>query len=109
MEIISSAIVLMTHITMSNAIAMGLLKSILASLRVSWPPPEASYWVLGKVLNLGYSLLGRVVDKADTLADVALQAVGGLGQESLLLLGNTLQGVDGLLGTIGLCCVSKLV
>lgn len=49
------------------------------------------------------------MDKADTLADVALQAVGGLGQESLLLLGNTLQGVDGLLGTIGLCCVSKLV
>jgi voltage-gated potassium channel Kch len=101
-EIISSAIVLMTHITMSNAIAMGLL-------RVSLPPLEASCWVLGKVLNWGYSLLGRVVDKADTLADVALKTVGGLGQERLLLLGNALQGVDGLLGTIGLCYISKFV
>lgn len=29
--------------------------------------------------NRGYSLLGRVVDKADTLGDVALEALGGLG------------------------------
>jgi hypothetical protein len=47
------------------------------------------------------------VDKADTLADIALKTVGGLGQESLLLLGDALQGVDGLLGTIGLCYISK--
>lgn len=49
------------------------------------------------------------MDKADALADIALKTVGGLGQESLLLLGDALQGVDGLLGTIGLCYISKYV
>lgn len=73
---------------------------------MSLPALEASYWVLGKISNRGYSLLGRVVDKADTLGDVALEALGGLGQKSLLLLGNALQWVGGLLGTVGLCNIS---
>lgn len=47
------------------------------------------------------------MDEADTLADVALETLGGLGQQGLLLLGNALQGVDGLLSTVGLCNVSK--
>ena len=47
------------------------------------------------------------MDKANTLADVALEALVGLGQQSLLLLGNTLQGVVGLLSTVGLCDVSR--
>ena len=47
------------------------------------------------------------MDKADTLANVALEALVGLGQQSLLLLGNALQRVDGLLSTVGLCDVSK--
>ena len=50
--------------------------------------------------------MGRVVDKADTLGDVALEALGGLGQKSLLLLGDALQRVIGLLGTVGLCNIS---
>jgi hypothetical protein len=46
-------------------------------------------------------LLGGVMGKLDTLLDVALEALDSLGQETLLLLGNALQGVDGLLGTVG--------
>lgn len=42
-------------------------------------------WVLGVRL-----LLGRVVGKVDTLSDVALEALNGLGQQALLLLGEAL-------------------
>jgi hypothetical protein len=86
---------------MSIAIAMGIPECPC----LLW---EASYWVLEKISNRGYSLLGRVVDKADTLADVALETLSGLGQQSLLLLGNTLEGVGSLLSTVGLCNVSIL-
>lgn len=44
--------------------------------------------------------------KVDTLLDVALEALDSLGQEALLLLGDALQGVDGLLGTVGLYLLS---
>ena len=40
--------------------------------------------------------------EVDTLLDVALEALDSLGQESLLLLGDALQGVDGLLSSVGL-------
>jgi hypothetical protein len=46
--------------------------------------------------------LGRSVGEGDALFDVALEALDGLGQELLLLLRDVAQGVDGLLGTIGL-------
>jgi hypothetical protein len=49
------------------------------------------------------SLLGRVVGKSNALLDVALEILDGLFQELLLLRGDALQNVDGLLGTIGLC------
>lgn len=39
----------------------------------------------------------------DTLLNVALEALGGSLQEGLLLAGQALEGVDGLLGSIGLC------
>lgn len=47
--------------------------------------------------------------KIDTLLDVALEALDSLLQEFLLPFGNALQGVNGLLGTIGLEDVSQLV
>lgn len=54
-------------------------------------------------MRAGVDLLLRgVVGKFDTLLDVALEALDSLGQETLLLLGNALQGVDGLFGTVGL-------
>jgi len=46
--------------------------------------------------------LGRSVGEGDTLVDVALEALDGLGQELLLLLRDVTQGVDGLLGSVGL-------
>lgn len=49
------------------------------------------------------SLLGRVVGKSNALLDVALEILDGLFQELLLLRGDALQNVDGLLGTVGLC------
>lgn len=52
-------------------------------------------------------LLGRVVGKVDTLGDVALEALDGLCQERLLLLGDALQGVSGLLSAVGLCTISN--
>jgi hypothetical protein len=42
------------------------------------------------------------VDEIDALLDVVLEALNGLLQELLLLVGDTLQGVEGLLGTVGL-------
>jgi hypothetical protein len=54
-------------------------------------------------MRAGVDLLLRgVVGKFDTLLDVALEALDSLGQETLLLLGDALQGVDGLFGTVGL-------
>ena len=47
-------------------------------------------------------LLGRVVGEGNALADVALKAFNCLLQESLLLSGNALQRVVGLLSTVGL-------
>jgi hypothetical protein len=47
--------------------------------------------------------LGGGVDKLNTLGNVALEALNALGQKLLLLVRNALQGVDGLLGTVGLC------
>lgn len=44
----------------------------------------------------------RSVGEGDALVDVALQALDGLGQELLLLLRDVTQGVDGLLGSVGL-------
>jgi hypothetical protein len=41
------------------------------------------------------------VDEIDALLDVVLEALNGLLQELLLLVGDTLQGVEGLLGTVG--------
>ncbi len=40
--------------------------------------------------------------KLDTLGNVALEALNGLGQQGLLLVGNALQWVGGLFGTVGL-------
>jgi hypothetical protein len=51
--------------------------------------------------------LGRVVDEADALGNVALETLNALGQKALLLLGDALQRVDGLLSTVGLCKVSQ--
>jgi hypothetical protein len=49
-----------------------------------------------------FLLLGRVVGKGHALADVALKALNCLLQESLLLRGNALQRVVGLLSAVGL-------
>jgi hypothetical protein len=49
-----------------------------------------------------FLLLRRVVGKGHALADVALKALNCLLQESLLLLGNALQRVVGLLSAVGL-------
>ena len=57
----------------------------------------------------GKSLLRRRVGEGDALLDVALEAVDGLGQELLLLLRDVTQGVDGLLGSVGLGWVSQCV
>lgn len=46
--------------------------------------------------------MGRVVGKLDALGNVALEALHGLCQECLFLLGDTLQRVGGLLDTVGL-------
>lgn len=43
------------------------------------------------------------MDKADTLGDVACETFNALGQKRALLLGKALQGIDGLLGAVGLC------
>lgn len=51
----------------------------------------------------------RSVGEGDALVDVALQAFDGLGQELLLLLRDITQGVDGLLGSVGLVGVSHIV
>lgn len=51
--------------------------------------------------------MGRVVDEADALGNVALETLNALGQKALLLLGDALQRVDGLLGAVGLCKVSQ--
>lgn len=40
--------------------------------------------------------------KLDALGNVALEALDGLGQQGLFLLGDALQGVGGLFGTVGL-------
>lgn len=48
------------------------------------------------------------MDKLDTLDDVALETINTLGQKRLLLLGDALQGVNGLLGTVGLYTVSQM-
>lgn len=56
-----------------------------------------------------YLLLGRVVGEVDALLDVALEALDSLAQELLLLLGNALQGVGGLLHTVGLRNVSQII
>lgn len=49
-----------------------------------------------------YLLLGRVVGKVDALLNVGLEALDSLAQELLLLLGDALQRVGGLLHTFGL-------
>ena len=51
----------------------------------------------------------RSVGEGDALFDVALEALDGLGQELLLLLRDVTQGVDGLLGSVGLGLVSQCV
>lgn len=43
-----------------------------------------------------------VLDKLNTLFDVALEALDASLEESLFLLGNTTEDVGGLLGTVGL-------
>jgi hypothetical protein len=47
------------------------------------------------------SLLGRVVDEVDTLLDVVLETGDSLLQETLLLAGDALERVVGLLGSVG--------
>lgn len=42
------------------------------------------------------------MSKGDTLADVALQALNRLLQESLLLIGDSLEGIMSFLSTVGL-------
>lgn len=42
------------------------------------------------------------MSKVNALLDVALQTLHSLSKKPLLLLGETLQGVGGLLGTVGL-------
>jgi hypothetical protein len=62
-------------------------------------------YVTAKCMKTGVELLLRgVVGKLHTLLDVALEALNGLAQELFLLVGNALQGVDGLLSTVGLIC-----
>ena len=50
----------------------------------------------------GYLLLRGVVGKVNTLLDVALEALDGSLEESLLLLGDVAEDVDSLLSTVGL-------
>lgn len=47
-------------------------------------------------------LLRRVLDEVDALFDVALEALGAGGEELLLLVGDAVEDVDGVLGTVGL-------
>lgn len=47
--------------------------------------------------------------KFDTLGDVALEALDGLLQERLLLVGDALEGVGGLLSAVGLCMISDTI
>jgi hypothetical protein len=54
-----------------------------------------------------YLLLGRVVGKVDALLDVGLETLDSLAQELLLPLGDALQGVGGVLDTVGLRNVSQ--
>jgi hypothetical protein len=56
---------------------------------------------MGKSAQDPSQLLGRVVDKVDALLDIALEAFNGLLQESLLLVSGALQGVSGLLCSVG--------
>ena len=43
-----------------------------------------------------------VLDEVDALLDVALEATGASSKELLLLLGDTLEHIGGLLGAVGL-------
>lgn len=45
----------------------------------------------------------------NALRNVALEALDGLAQKCLLLLGNTIQGVGSFLRTIGLAIVSRSI
>lgn len=47
-------------------------------------------------------LLRGVLNELNTLLDVALKALDASLQESLLLVGDTVEDVTGLLGTVGL-------
>ena len=47
-------------------------------------------------------LRGRCVGELDALLDVALEALDGSLQKGVLLVGNVLEGVESLLGAVGL-------
>ena len=51
---------------------------------------------------MGVLLLRRVLDELNTLLDVALKTLNASLQELLLLVGDTVKDVVGLLGTVGL-------
>lgn len=53
--------------------------------------------------------MGRVLDELNTLLDVALKTGDASCEELLLLLGDTVQDVDGLLGTVGLIVTLAIV
>jgi hypothetical protein len=58
--------------------------------------------IFHKQKSKGYLLLRGVVGKVNTLLDVALEALDGSLEESLLLLGDVAEDVDSLLSTVGL-------
>lgn len=51
----------------------------------------------------------RAVGESNTLLDVALEAVDGLAEEPLLLVGNVAEDIDGLLGSVGLDDIMLIV
>lgn len=58
--------------------------------------------IFHKQESKGYLLLRGVVGKVNTLLDVALKALDGSLEESLLLLSDVAEDVDSLLSTVGL-------
>lgn len=76
---------------------------VIAIVPQDWLPSTLEQLPTGwKFQEERYLLLGRVVGKVDALLNVGLEALDSLAQELLLLLGDALQGVGGLLHTFGL-------
>lgn len=55
-----------------------------------------------ELLGGRYSLLRGIVGESDALLNVALEALNGSFEESLLLFGDVAKDIDSLLGTVGL-------